>query len=98
LHYKSLKIKSKRLRPAKVECLDVNLRTTLIAIQSMRNVNREKIGTLGFCQGGRYAFVANELLPLSAAVSYYAVGVDKIVSDASELHAPQLFFWGGRGN
>src|SRR5271154_7303577 len=26
------------------ECLDVDLRTTLIAIQSMRNVNREKIG------------------------------------------------------
>jgi len=56
---------------------------------------KDKIGSIGFCLGGRVSFLANAILPLSAAVSFYGGGVDKMAGLAEKLHAPQLFFWGG---
>lgn len=61
-----------------------------------QNVNKEKTGSIGFCMGGRVSFIANTVLPLAAAVSYYGGGLDMLTTDAPELHGPQLFFWGGQ--
>lgn len=55
----------------------------------------DKVGSIGFCMGGRVSFLANLHLPLSAAVSYYGSGIDALVPEAHKLHAPHLFFWGG---
>ena len=55
-----------------------------------------KIGSLGFCLGGRVSFLANAVLPLAAAVSYYGGGTHLLKDRAADLHAPHLFFWGGR--
>ena len=64
-------------------------------LQTQPNVQKEKIGALGFCLGGRVAFVANARLPLAAAVSYYGGGLHTLTGLAPDLHAPHLFFWGG---
>src|SRR5665647_440323 len=56
---------------------------------------KEKIGSIGFCMGGRVSFLANTILPLAAAVSYYGGGLEKFVDEAGKLHGPHLFFWGG---
>ncbi|MCB2379597.1 dienelactone hydrolase family protein [Hymenobacter sp. BT635] len=56
----------------------------------------EKIGSIGFCLGGRVSFLANMVVPLAAGVSYYGGGTHHLASRASELHAPHLFFWGGQ--
>ena len=58
-------------------------------------VKADRIGSLGFCLGGRVSFLANAVLPLAAAVSYYGGGTDTLADRAAELHAPHLFFWGG---
>ena len=58
-------------------------------------VKADKIGSIGFCLGGRVSFLANAVLPLAAAVSYYGGGTHTITDRAKDLHAPQLFFWGG---
>ncbi|MDB5236815.1 MAG: hypothetical protein JWR44_3808 [Hymenobacter sp.] len=55
----------------------------------------EKIGSIGFCLGGRVSFLANAVLPLAAAVSYYGGGTHMLKDRAKDLHAPHLFFWGG---
>ena len=55
----------------------------------------DKIGSLGFCLGGRASFLANAVLPLAAAVSYYGGGTHLLTDRAADLHAPHLFFWGG---
>lgn len=55
----------------------------------------EKIGSIGFCLGGRLSFLANAVLPLAAGVSYYGGGTHLLKDRASDLHAPHLFFWGG---
>ncbi len=64
-------------------------------LQSQDNVQKDKIGAIGFCLGGQAAFVANAALPLAAAVSYYGGGLHTRTALAPSLHAPHLFLWGG---
>jgi carboxymethylenebutenolidase len=66
------------------------------------------IGIIGFCMGGRYAFLANACLPepLKAAVSLYGGGIapdgeDRLgrrppILSAQDLRAPMLLIYGGR--
>ena len=78
-----------------VDGLSADLKACYDWLQQQSNVNRAKIGSIGFCLGGRVSFLANAVLPLSASVSYYGGRTDTIVDKAKDLHAPHLFFWGG---
>jgi carboxymethylenebutenolidase len=52
---------------------------------------------IGFCLGGRAAFLADSILPLKAAVSFYGAGIAPALLDrAPNLAAPILLIWGGR--
>jgi carboxymethylenebutenolidase len=55
-----------------------------------------KIAIIGFCLGGRTAFLATATFPLAAAVFFYGGGIDQMLDKASELKAPIYFFWGGK--
>jgi carboxymethylenebutenolidase len=63
-----------------------------------------RVGSAGYCLGGRVSFLANAELPLQAAVSYYGGGIapslrrlfPDLLGRAPDLHAPILLFWGGR--
>jgi carboxymethylenebutenolidase len=58
---------------------------------------QEKIAAVGYCMGGRAAYLANSEVPLAAAISYYGGGIAPTLLDrATHLHGPHLFFWGGR--
>lgn len=54
-----------------------------------------RIGSIGFCLGGRISFIANAVLPLAAGISYYGGGLLPLAPMAGQLHGPHLFFWGG---
>jgi carboxymethylenebutenolidase len=60
------------------------------------------ISAIGYCMGGRAAFLAALTLPLACAISYYGGGIAPnannggLIGRAGELRAPVLFFWGGR--
>lgn len=55
-----------------------------------------RISAVGFCMGGRVAFLANATLPLHSAVSFYGGGIAPgLLHHAAALHGPMLFFWGG---
>jgi carboxymethylenebutenolidase len=56
-----------------------------------------RTAAVGFCMGGRMAFLANLVLPLAASVSFYGGGILRwgLLERVSEIHAPQMFFWGG---
>ena len=59
-------------------------------------VEHEKIYSVGFCMGGRISFLANAVLPLRAAASFYGGGIAADLLDrAPALHAPMLLIWGG---
>jgi carboxymethylenebutenolidase len=61
----------------------------------------QSIACIGFCMGGRVTFLTNALLPVKAAISFYGGGIAPspfgpgLLSRAGDLHAPQMFFWGG---
>jgi carboxymethylenebutenolidase len=56
----------------------------------------ENVGIIGFCMGGRAAYIANSILPFKAAISLYGGGIAPDLLDrVSNLSAPMLFFWGG---
>src|SRR5260370_35066370 len=52
--------------------------------------------SVGFCMGGRVAFLANSAVPLKAAISFYGGGIaPALLPRTPQIHAPMLFFWGG---
>jgi carboxymethylenebutenolidase len=56
----------------------------------------DKIGAIGFCLGGRAAFIANATLPLGAAISFYGGGIaPDLLPLAGRQYGPLLMFWGG---
>lgn len=60
------------------------------------NANVEQISSVGFCLGGRVSFIANSIVPLRAAASFYGGGIAPGLLDrAAKLRAPMLFVWGG---
>ena len=60
------------------------------------------ISAIGYCMGGRAAFLAALTLPLAGAISYYGGGIAPnatnpgLLGRASGIQAPLLLFWGGR--
>ncbi|HEX8656710.1 MAG TPA: dienelactone hydrolase family protein [Hymenobacter sp.] len=77
------------------EDLTADLQASYDWLRTQALVKPGKIGSIGFCLGGRVSFLANAVLPLAAAVSYYGGGTHLLKDRASDLHAPHLFFWGG---
>ena len=65
-------------------------------LQQQSTIAKDKTGAIGFCMGGRASFIANTALPLAAAISYYGGGLDQLADKATDLHAPHLFYWGGK--
>jgi carboxymethylenebutenolidase len=52
--------------------------------------------SIGFCMGGRVSLLANSVLPLRAAISFYGTAIAPgFVTRAAQQHGPVLFFWGG---
>lgn len=78
-----------------VEGLTADLQAAHGWLTAQPQVVADKIGSVGFCLGGRVSFLANAVLPLAAAVSYYGSGTQLLKDRAADLHAPHLFFWGG---
>ena len=53
------------------------------------------MGAIGYCMGGRLAFLANTMLPLACAASYYGGDIHRCLDRAARLSGPQLLCWGG---
>ncbi len=85
------------IRAMTTQGLEADLRATFDWLANFRQVNAELIHAMGFCMGGRVSFLANSILPLKSAISYYGGGIaPELLPRASALHAPMLFFWGGK--
>lgn len=59
-------------------------------------IDAKRIAAVGYCLGGRCAYLANAELPLGAAISYYGGGIAPDLLDRAEKQgSPILMFWGG---
>jgi carboxymethylenebutenolidase len=78
-----------------VEGMSADVKASYDWLQQQSNVKHNKVGSIGFCLGGRVSFLANAVVSLSAAISFYGGRTESLVDKAVDLHGPQLFFWGG---
>lgn len=74
---------------------EADLRAAYGWLESQK-VEKQKIFSAGFCMGGRMSYLANSILPLEKAVSFYGGGIAPDLLDrAHNLHGRMLLFWGG---
>jgi carboxymethylenebutenolidase len=65
------------------------------------SVTEKHIAAIGYCMGGRAAFLSALTLPIACGISYYGGGIAPsptnpgLLSRVNDLRAPMLFFWGG---
>jgi len=68
-------------------------------LRSNKSVDANQISSVGFCVGGRVSFIANSIVNLRAAVSFYGGGIAPALLDrAPRQQAPLLLIWGGLDN
>lgn len=80
-----------------VEGLDEDIRATFDRLTREQGVDPQRVAAIGFCMGGRVAYMANAIVPLRAAISYYGGGIAPALLDrAPKQHGPLLMFWGGK--
>jgi len=77
------------------EGIEADLQACYQWLTGQDKVDSGNIFSIGYCLGGRVSFIANSILPLKAAVSYYGGGIEKIIDRVPNLHCRHLFFWGG---
>jgi carboxymethylenebutenolidase len=93
-------------RPHIQALTDPELETDLRAVYGCLRANglgqNSPISAIGFCMGGRVAFLAGLSLPINAAVSFYGGGIAPnernpgLLMRVKELRAPVLLVWGGK--
>jgi carboxymethylenebutenolidase len=66
-----------------------DLAATIAAARKLPGANG-KVGTMGFCLGGRMAFKTAAHTDADCNVSYYGVGIEGMLADASGIKGPLL--------
>jgi carboxymethylenebutenolidase len=78
------------------EAAEADVRAAYDWLRSYPQLNASQISCVGFCMGGRVSFLANSVVPVRKAVSFYGGGIAPGLLDrAAKLHGPALLFWGG---
>ena len=82
--------------------LEADIRAAYDGLLRQSTIDAQRIACVGFCMGGRVSFLANLVLPLGAAVSFYGGGIAKsergpgLLDRAEQAKAPIFLFWGGK--
>ena len=66
-----------------------DLKTTLGYIRHHKTCNK-KVGTLGYCLGGKLAYMMACKSDVDAAVSYYGVAIETMLEDAAKIEKPLM--------
>jgi carboxymethylenebutenolidase len=66
-----------------------DLKATVAAARSCSGTNG-KVGTMGYCLGGRLAFMMAEQSDADINISYYGVGLDGLLDDLPKVSKPLL--------
>jgi carboxymethylenebutenolidase len=66
-----------------------DLKATIATARGMEGANG-KVGTMGFCLGGRLAFMTATRTDADCNVSYYGVGLEGLLAEKASIHGPAL--------
>lgn len=66
------------------------------ALRARPEVAAGKVGALGYCMGGRLAYLAAATTDVDAAVAYYGGGIHGQLDRAAAIRCPMQFHYAGR--
>jgi carboxymethylenebutenolidase len=80
--------------------VDNSIRDCADALKTLRALPEctGKIGALGFCLGGTLAYLAAARTDIDCAVSYYGVGIEQKLGEASHINCPLVLQFGELDN
>lgn len=76
-----------------VDDATADLAAVIAAARAMPECNG-RVAVVGYCFGGRYAFIAAARLPVDAAVSYHGILIGESLDVAAEIRAPISLHFG----
>lgn len=59
-------------------------------------ISAQRVAAVGFCMGGRTAYLANAHVPLKATISFYGGNIPRWFEYVNRQSGPLLCFWGRR--
>ncbi|HEX6722182.1 MAG TPA: dienelactone hydrolase family protein [Burkholderiaceae bacterium] len=76
--------------------LGLDMVAAVTALRSRPEVNGARVGAIGYCMGGRLAFLAAATAGVDAAVAYYGGGIHDQLDKAANIECPVLFHYAER--
>ncbi len=67
-----------------------------VTVRHARTLSHAKVAALGFCLGGKLAYLAAASAGVDAAVSYYGVGIEQALAEAANITCPMVLHFAGR--
>jgi carboxymethylenebutenolidase len=92
--YENFQAVQPHVKAVTAENAEQDLRAAYHWLQSCPYARPDDVSSVGFCMGGRTAFLANATLPLRAAASFYGRVPAELLPRAAESHGPLLLVWG----
>lgn len=74
---------------------DQGIRDIEAAIRVARSAGAAKVGAVGYCLGGRLAYLTAARTDVDASVGYYAVGIDGLLGEKHAIARPLLLHIAG---
>jgi carboxymethylenebutenolidase len=71
-----------------------DLLATLAHLRSMPGCNG-KVGSVGYCLGGKLAFLMSSRSDVDVSVSYYGVGLDELLDEVHDIRMPLMLHIAG---
>lgn len=73
-----------------------DIAAAMAALRARTEVGGAKAGSIGWCMGGRLAYLAAATAGADAAVAYYGGGIQQQLDKAAAIRCPMLFHHAGR--
>lgn len=80
---------------AQPEQLVADLKASVAALRARPETQGRKTGAIGYCMGGRLAYLAAALAGVDAAVAYYGGGIHNNLGLAPQVRGPIQFHYAG---
>ena len=76
--------------------IDADIVAAVTALRARAEVTGGKAGAIGYCMGGRFAFLAAALAGVDAAVAYYGGGIHNQLDRSAGIRCPVQFHYAER--
>jgi len=63
---------------------------TVAALRAMPECNTSQVGSLGYCLGGKLAYLTAARTDVDCSIAYYGVAIEQSLDEADDIHCPMV--------